>query len=265
MARLHGADLRAADLRAANLRAADLTGANLSAADLREANLSMADLSAADLSHCQVGWTVFVNNDLSHVNGLETITHEGPSGIGIDTIYKSNGKIPEVFLRGAGVPDGFTTFVRSLMATPIEFYSCFISYSSQDHAFAERLNADLRSKNLRCWFAPEDIKIGETFEERIEESIRLYDKVMIVLSRASMRSNWVEREVKAAREREDREGRAVLFPIRLDAEIMTTKRPWAADIRRIEHMGDFTRWKDHDSYQSALAKLLRDLQTPIKK
>jgi hypothetical protein len=36
---------------------------------------------------------------------------------------------------------------------------------------------------------------------------------MIVLSHASMKSRWVEREVNAAREREDRENRTVLFPI----------------------------------------------------
>jgi hypothetical protein len=30
--------------------------------------------------------------------------HNGPSTIGIDTIYNSGGKIPEIFLRGAGVP-----------------------------------------------------------------------------------------------------------------------------------------------------------------
>jgi hypothetical protein len=76
------------------------------------------------------------------------------------------------------------------------------SYSSHDQAFAERLHADLRAKNLRCWFAPEDLKIGDRFQDRIEESIRLFDKVMIVLSEASVQSSWVESEVNAARERE---------------------------------------------------------------
>ena len=84
---------------------------------------------------------------------------------------------------------------------------------------------------------------------------------MIVLSEASVRSPWVEREVNAAREREDREGRTVLFPIRLDEEVMATDRAWAADIRRTRHIGDFSQWKDHDSYQKAFTRLLRDLQT----
>jgi hypothetical protein len=104
------------------------------------------------------------------------------------------------------------------------------------------------------------LKIGDRFEERIEDSIRLFDTVMMVLSEASVRSRWVEREVNAAREREDRENRAVLFPISIDDAIMGAAQPWAADIRRTRHIGDFRLWKDHDAYTKALARLLRDLR-----
>jgi hypothetical protein len=88
---------------------------------------------------CMAHQTVVGNFDLSHVKGLNDVQHHGPSTIGIDTIYLSNGEIPEAFLRGAGVPDNFITFARSLVGHPIEFYSCFISYSSKDQGFAVRL------------------------------------------------------------------------------------------------------------------------------
>src|SRR6185436_4287773 len=101
---------------------------------------------------------------------------DGPSYIDINTLYKSRGNIPESFLRGCGAPDTFITFVRSLVNAAIDFYSCFISYSNKNHDFAERLYADLQNKGVRCWFAPEDLKIGDRFQERIEESIRIYDK-----------------------------------------------------------------------------------------
>jgi hypothetical protein len=52
----------------------------------------------------------------------------------------------------------------------------------------------------------------------------------------------------------------VLFPIRLDDAVMETKIGWAADIKRSRHIGDFRNWKDHDAYQKALARLLRDLR-----
>ncbi len=39
---------------------------------------------------------------------------------------------------------------------------------------------------------------------------------------------------------------------------MKTSQAWVADIRRKRHMGDFTRWHDHNSYQKAFQRLLRD-------
>jgi TIR domain len=50
------------------------------------------------------------------------------------------------------------------------------------------LHADLQQANVRCWFAPEDLKIGDKFRTRIDESIRLYDKLMVVLTEHSIRS-----------------------------------------------------------------------------
>ena len=132
-------------------------------------------------------------------------------------------------------------------------------FQQRSEFYLSRLHADLRAKNLRVWFAPEELKIGDRFQECIEESIRHYDKVMIVLSEASVQSRWVEREVNAAREREDRENRTVLFPIRIDEAVMSAPQPWAADIRRTRHIGNFSNWKDHDRYQAALGRLLRDL------
>ncbi|PWU11312.1 MAG: hypothetical protein C5B51_02905 [Terriglobia bacterium] len=269
-AHLYGVDLREANLAGANLREAyvnesDLSGANLcgadlTGADLRQTYLTRADLSGAHLGGAVLGFTVLGLTNLSDAKGLESCTHSGPSSIGLDTFFRSNGSIPEIFLRGCGVPEQFITYARSLAGSAIEFYSCFISYSSQDQAFADRLHADLRGKDLRVWFAPEDMKIGDRFQERIEESVHLYDKVMIILSEAAVQSHWVEREVNAAREREDRENRTVLFPIRIDDAVMDAALPWAADIRRTRHIGDFCGWKEHGAYQRAFERLLRDLK-----
>jgi hypothetical protein len=268
---LGGADIRGADWAGANLTRTDLTWANLRGADLRRASLCGADLrwadlrsailAQADVSGAITGSTNFLEVDLSTVRGLDTVNHVGPSTIGIDTIYLFNGSIPEVFLRGAGMPEDFIAYMRSLVGKPIEFYSCFISYSTKDQEFAERLYTDLQAKGVRVWFAPEDLKIGDRFQERIEESIRVYDKLMLVLSTNSVGSGWVEREVQAAFEKEQRPPeRTVLFPIRLDDAVMETPKAWAANIRRTRQIGDFTRWKDADSYQKALGRLLRDLK-----
>lgn len=143
---------------------------------------------------------------------------------------------------------------------PIVFYSCFISYSNNDRAFAEQLYTNLQRHGILCWFGPEDLKIGDHYHQRIDESIRVYDKVILILSEHAIRSAWVEREVVAAREKEDREQRQVLFPLRLDEAVMGTTMAWAADIRRRWHIGDFTCWKAPDAYQVAFQRLLRDLR-----
>lgn len=278
-ANLSGADLLRANLLAANLNEADLTGARLAQtnltvasfvrASLIETDLSLAvmlrtDLNGADVSRSTMHLTTIGDVDLRMANGLASVVHDGPSTIGIDTIYRSQGKIPEVFLRGCGVPDTFIEFSCSLVGKPIEFYSCFISYSSKDKTFAAQLHNDLQNKGVRVWFAPEDLKIGDKFRMEIDRAIRISDKLMVVLSEKSIQSQWVEKEVETAFEKERQQNRTVLFPIRLDDAVMKTNQAWAADIRRTRHIGDFSRWKDHDSYQAAFDRLLRDLKAEEK-
>ena len=213
------------------------------------------------LSGAKVGWTIFGDLDLRTIKGLETLEHRGPSTIGTDTILKSEGDIPKSFLRGAGLDDIFISYVLSLARKPIQYYTCFISYSSKDQAFAERLYADLQSKNVRCWYAPEDLKIGDKFWHRIDEFIRIYDKLLVILSEHSVASIWVENEVMAAFEKEHQHpSKTVLFPVKLDNAVMETNLPWATNMRRMRHIGDFTRWKEHDEYQKGLTRLLRDLK-----
>jgi hypothetical protein len=41
---------------------------------------------------------------------------------------------------------------------------------------------------------------------------------------------------------------------------MKIENGWPADIRRSRNIGDFKKWKTHDTYQKAFSRLLRDLQ-----
>jgi hypothetical protein len=209
-------------------------------------------------------YTTFADTDLSGVIGLDTVRHQGPSSIGIDTLYKSRGRIPDTFLRGAGVPEDLITYAHSLVNTPFDFYSCFISYSTKDKAFAEKLHADLQKSGVRCWFAPEDLKIGDKIRPTIHESIQNYDKLLLVLSEASVHSTWVEDEVERALATEKEQNRVILFPIRLDDTVMQIKTGWPATVQA-RHIGDFRQWKDHDAYQKSLVKLLNDLQATDSK
>jgi hypothetical protein len=274
---LSGADLSGANLRDASLLGTNLRHAVLVYTDLRYAELSYSDLSGADIrnvnfwraalykanfTRAEAGYTIFDGINLSIVDGLEKVIHRAPSEISINTIYLSEGKIPEIFLRGCGVPEVFITQIPALVAAmqPIQFYSCFISYSSKDQKFAERLHADLQNKGVRCWYAPEDLKIGDRIRTGIDESIRIHDKLLLILSRNSIDSEWVEKEVETAMERERQQKRTILFPIRLDDTVLAVESGWAADIRRSRNIGDFHRWKSHDTYSKSFERLLRDLK-----
>jgi uncharacterized protein YjbI with pentapeptide repeats len=270
---LSDADLSRADLSRADLRGADLSGANLRGANLRDANLlaadlNGADLSGADLSNTQLLETVFANVDLSNVIGLDTCMHHGPSTIDHRTLKKSP-DLPLAFLRGVGLPDSLIDYLPSLLNQAIQFYSCFISYSTKDQEFADRLHADLQSKGVRCWFAPHDISGGKKIHEQIDEAIRLYDKLLLILSQASMSSEWVKTEISKARKRELQEKRQMLFPISLvpfehiqawEAFDADTGKDSAREIREY-FIPDFANWKDHDVYKQSFERVLSDLTT----
>ena len=73
-----------------------------------------------------------------------------------------------------------------------------IQIKNKDKDFAERLHADLQNNGVRCWFAPEDMKIGNRIRQAIDKSIRIRDKLLLILSESSIKSQWVEKEVETA-------------------------------------------------------------------
>jgi TIR domain/Pentapeptide repeats (8 copies) len=265
-ANLSGADLSRSELITANLIRADLTSAslvdaNLSGADLRGANLSGADLSGADLSNAVLLDSIFADVNLSSVIGLETCNHRGPSTLDYRTLQRS-GSLPLFFLREVGLPDRLIDYLPSLFDQAIRYYSCFISYSTRDQDFADRLHADLQNKGVRCWFAPHDLPIGGKILDEIDSAIRLRDKVLLILSEHSIKSDWVEDEVKTAYEEERKRRQTVLFPIRIDDVVMDTNEAWATKLRADRNIGDFCRWKDHESYKRCFERAVRDLTPP---
>ncbi len=155
---------------------------------------------------------------------------------------------------------GFGELVGAKQETGFEYYTCFIAHSSENKPFVLRLLADLESQGVLCWYAPEDLMIGDNFVSRIDESIRTYDKVLLVLSEHSVASPWVAYEVKKALDREVEQEQEVLFPIRIDNAVLSSTSNWADSLRSSRHIGDFTRWKEHGPYHKALTHLLRTLK-----
>ena len=67
---------------------------------------------------------------------------------------------------------------------------------TQDQAFADRLHSRMVQEKLRVWYPPEDMRGGRKGVDQIDQAIRVHDKLLLVLSKASMESGWVRYEIK---------------------------------------------------------------------
>ncbi len=261
------ADFYETNLSNTNLSNANLVKASLVKANLKEAALSEADLTGAglhetDLTRVRLALTTFAWLDLTRVKGLETAIHIGPSTVNINSVkLPQDETIRKHFLRGVGFTESQIEYLPSLLTPrPIQYHSLFISYAHQDEAVAKRLHADLRKNNVPCWFAPHDMKIGDKLRHRIDESIRLHEKLLLILSKHSVASQWVEHEVETALGKEYEGKPNVLFPLRLDNAVLKSTTGWASHVRLTRHIGDFTNWQDDAAYQQAFTTLLRHLE-----
>jgi hypothetical protein len=298
---LHHRDFRRADLRKAQFAGCDLSNANFAEADLSEANFRDAkcldvDFSNANLSRSnfyqadlggakfiganvfstnfrdsKMGQTVFANLDMETCIGLDSVKHKAHSSISIECLYRSGSKLPFEFLKGVGLSQILLDYLPSLVQAggPIQFHSCFISYSHNDEAFARRLWNSMRADRIRVWYAPEEIKGGEKLYEQIDRAISLHDKLLIILSKESISSNWVQTEIRRARKQEKRTGERKLFPIRLCG--MDTLREWecfdadsgqdiAGEVREY-FIPDFSEWTKPNKFEKEFLKLSRDLRS----
>ena len=295
---LRQADLRGVNLRRTNLNWAKLSGAKLSGADLHEAHLDGANLSGADLrganlhathldgallGQCKLFQTVLSSIDLSKVGGLENCTHDGPSPISTDTLYKSEGTIPEAFLRGCGLHDweieATKLYARNLAAEdftdityrmfdlkcsrPILFFSVFISHNHQDKSFARRLHDALQTAGIRCWLDEKQMLPGDDIYEHVDRGIKHWDKLLLCASKNSLVSWWVDLEMNKAFEKERQlfkeRGKKVLslIPLDLDGHLFDKYDGPKGDEIRSRIAADFT---DDSRFDAEVERVIRALR-----
>ncbi|MFC1937437.1 toll/interleukin-1 receptor domain-containing protein [Chloroflexota bacterium] len=89
----------------------------------------------------------------------------------------------------------------------------FISYASADRSFASKLANDLKSKGLNVWFDQWELKVGDSLTHKIGSAIKTQDFLIVVLSKASVESEWVLKELSIGLMRELEERRVVVLPI----------------------------------------------------
>lgn len=125
----------------------------------------------------------------------------------------------------------------------------FVSHSSEDAAFANRLSNDLRNHGADVWLDSSHMSSGD-FIARINQALQQRDVVVLVLTPAAIRSNWVTQEFNAAIARSHQSFmRAPLVIMAQPCSLSDIPPLWT-----VYHRYDAT----HD-YQNALTGLLQAL------
>jgi hypothetical protein len=74
----------------------------------------------------------------------------------------------------------------------------FTSYSSQDRNFVQRLVRDLKDRDIPIWFDESELEPGDSIIQKIEAGIDRMEYLIVVLSPASVNSQWVQEEIRMA-------------------------------------------------------------------
>ncbi len=173
-------------------------------------------------------------------------------------------------LRGLGVPEQLVTCLKGRLATePIQFYSCFISYSHADKPFARRIFDSLQNRGIRCWLDEKAILPGQDIFDEVDRGIRLWDKFLLCCSRNSLKAaSWVDKEIVTALEKEEQltkqrgYGVRALIPLNLDGYLFTPEweSGYRAEIRR-RLAADFTGWDtEKGKFEREIENLIRALR-----
>lgn len=273
---LSEANLISSNLMRANLRRTRMRGAQLKHCGLPEAFLVDAFLDEARIDECVFNQTVVAGIDLSTLASLVNCRHEGPSHVAGSLEATAFGlrqrphrqSVVEAFLRESGIPEEYLATFRVTIQRPIEFYSCFISYSHSDMEFAQRLESDLKLAGIRCWRDEDALRPGDDMYYVVDKAIRSWDKVLLCCSRSSLNSLWVERELEIAFEKEMalRHERglniSVIIPLDLDGYLLNGWGGSHAAALRKRLAARFPGWQSDGSiYQRELERLLGALRS----
>lgn len=137
-------------------------------------------------------------------------------------------------------------------------YSCFISYSHKDEAFASRLFTDLNAIGARCWLDRHELRAGDSITDQVNAALVATDKFLAVFSAASLASEWFKAELRQALELEAKRSTTVLVPVRIDDTVLSAQgQPWLEMRDRL--IADFRDWRNESAYNKAFRRLALNL------
>ena len=127
--------------------------------------------------------------------------------------------------------------------------SIFLSHSSIDKPFVRKLAADLHRNGFYAWVDEAEIKVGDSLIEKIESGIDNTDFLGVVISSNSIKSEWVNREVRMALSQEISGKRVKVLPLLLEKVTIPS---FLID----KKYADFT---SEDNYKSSLQLIINRL------
>ena len=94
--------------------------------------------------------------------------------------------------------------------------SVFISYNHKDSAFVDKLSLELIKNNIKVWKDEWQISVGDSLINEIESGLLGASYLLIVLSKNSVKSDWVRKELNAALIREIDDKKIKILPVLID-------------------------------------------------
>lgn len=169
---------------------------------------------------------------------------------------------------GCGLSRLVIDYVPSLFDGAINYYSCFLSHSHLDKEFARLLYRELEERDIRVWLDERQLLPGDDPHERIQEGIKLWDKVTLCCSESSLTSWWVDSELNGVFAKEQAltksRGQKVraLIPLDLDGYLFSGNwKSGKAEEVKSRIAGNFRSWKsDSEVLARELDKLVRALR-----
>jgi len=92
----------------------------------------------------------------------------------------------------------------------------FISYSSKDKSFVERLSQKLVDKRIGVWLDKWEMKPGDSLIDKIQNALEDSSYLLVVLSKHYIQSEWCRKEQNAGLIKEINSKKVVVIPILLE-------------------------------------------------
>lgn len=129
----------------------------------------------------------------------------------------------------------------------------FATHVNEDAKFVDRLQSDLVDRGVQVWRADRQVAPGESFVGRIKSAIESAEIIVVVVSRAALRSQWFRSELALAVAEKERRHEKRIIPILVEA---------SADIPFFIRDLHYLDMSDEKSYKHGVDALTQAILSP---